>query len=126
MTRETLELYGPWFKHPDGRFVDASELPKEDGRMARQADYHERHGLMLKEMADLPVPAIELQALAAYDASDRHIPDSDLDDEQPITLLVSTTLGEVRRIRRMHAMIARGAELVAEDERARIAYEDSL
>lgn len=86
----------------------------------------DRHGIMLRQMAELPVTAIERQTLAAYDASDRHIPDSDLDDEQPITLLVSTTLGEVRRIRRTHAMIARGAELVAEDERARIAYEDSL
>lgn len=81
---------------------------------------------MLKEMAALPVPAIEVQTLAAYDASDRHIPDSDLDDEQPITLLVSTTLGEVRRIRRTHAMIARGAELAAEDERARASYEEGL
>ncbi len=26
--REILELHGPWFKHPDGRFVDWSELPK--------------------------------------------------------------------------------------------------
>jgi hypothetical protein len=22
-----LELYGPWFRHPDGRMVDARELP---------------------------------------------------------------------------------------------------
>lgn len=84
------------------------------------------HRGRLKSMAALPVPAIERQTLAAYDASDRHIPDSDLDDEQPITLLVSTTLGEVRRIRRAHAMIAEGARLRAEDDRARIAYEDSL
>lgn len=27
MTREILELYGPWFRHPDGRMVDASEMP---------------------------------------------------------------------------------------------------
>jgi hypothetical protein len=86
----------------------------------------DEHGMTLRRMANLPVPAIEQQALAAYDASDRHIPDSDLDDEQPITLTVRTTLGEVRRIRRTHAMIARGAELVAEDERARITYEDNL
>lgn len=26
--REVLELHGPWFKHPDGRFVDWSELPE--------------------------------------------------------------------------------------------------
>ena len=94
--------------------------------MARQPYHHEQHGLMLKEMADLPIPAIERQALAAYDASDRHIPDSDLDDEQPITLMVSTTLGEVRRIRRTHAMIAEGARLCAEDDRARMEYEDNL
>lgn len=86
----------------------------------------DKHGMELRRMANLPVPAIEQQTLAAYDASDRHIPDSDLDDEQPITLTVRTTLGEVRRIRRTHAMIARGAELVAADERARITYEDNL
>lgn len=86
----------------------------------------ERHRLTLKKMAALPIPAIERQALAAYDASDRHIPDSDLDDEQPITLLVSTMLGEVRRMRRTHAMIARGAEIAAEEDLARMAYEDTL
>ena len=94
--------------------------------MARPADHHEQHGLMLMEMADLPVPAIELQALAAYDAEGRDIPDSDLDDEQPICLMVSTTRGEVRRIRRTHAMIARGKELAAETDRARKEYEDNL
>ena len=26
---EILELHGPWFHHPDGRWVDYSELPKE-------------------------------------------------------------------------------------------------
>src|SRR5215813_11567180 len=26
---EKLDLYGPWFRHPDGRMVDASQLPKE-------------------------------------------------------------------------------------------------
>jgi hypothetical protein len=85
-----------------------------------------RHMIRLRKMATLPIPAIELQTLAAYDASDRHIPDSDLDDEQPITLTVSTTLGEVRRMRRTHAMIAEGKRLRDADERARIAYEDSL
>lgn len=74
----------------------------------------------------LPVPAIEKQALAAYDASDRHIPDSDLDDEQPITLEVRTTLGEVRRIRRTHAMIAHGSRLAAERDEAIRQYEDNL
>jgi hypothetical protein len=27
--REALVLYGPWFRHPDGRMVDARDLPKE-------------------------------------------------------------------------------------------------
>ncbi len=84
------------------------------------------HRKKLEKMAALPIPAIERQALAAFDASDRHIPDSDLDDEQPITLHVRTTLGEVRRIRRTHAMIERGAELAAERQRAETAYENSL
>lgn len=44
---------------------------------------------------------IERQTLAAYAAVDRHIPDSDLDDEQPLQLLVRTTLGEIRRIKRL-------------------------
>lgn len=77
-------------------------------------------------MDNLPIPAIEKQVLAAYDASDRHIPDSDLDDEQPITLEVRTTLGEVRRMRRTHAMIAQGARLRAERDEAERQYEDSL
>lgn len=55
------------------------------------------------------ITAIERQTLAAYEAADRHIPDSDLDDEQPITLSVRTTLGEVRRIRRCQADRERGA-----------------
>lgn len=38
--------------------------------------------------------------LASYDSTDRHIPDSDLDDEQPLTLDVRLTLGDVRRLRR--------------------------
>ena len=25
--REILELHGPWFQHPDGRFVDKRDLP---------------------------------------------------------------------------------------------------
>lgn len=75
---------------------------------------------------ELPIPDIEKQILSAYDAEDRHIPDSDLDNEQPITLIVRTTLGEVRRIRRHHAMIETGARLAAEEELARIAYENSL
>ena len=74
----------------------------------------------------LPIPEIEKQVLAAYAAEDRDIPDSDLDNEQPICLMVRTTLGEVRRIRRHHAMIEDGARRAAEEDRARIAYEDSL
>lgn len=30
MAREILELHGPWFRHPDGRFVDAKDLPKKE------------------------------------------------------------------------------------------------
>jgi hypothetical protein len=33
--REVLELHGPWFKHPDGRFVDWSELPENERRRLR-------------------------------------------------------------------------------------------
>jgi hypothetical protein len=69
---------------------------------------------------------IEKQALAAYDADDRHIPDSDLDNEQPITLYVRTTVGEIRRIRRFAADLALGARAAAKREEAQRAYEDSL
>lgn len=51
--------------------------------------------------------AIERQALAAYKAMDRDIPDSDLDDEQPLAILVRTTLGEIRRIQRLGFVAAR-------------------
>lgn len=44
---------------------------------------------------------IERQVLAAYKAMNRDIPDSDLDDEQPLTISVRTTLGEIRRIQRL-------------------------
>jgi hypothetical protein len=27
---EILELHGPWFLHPDGRWVDAKDLPCKD------------------------------------------------------------------------------------------------
>ncbi len=30
MESEILELYGPWFRHPDGRWVDAKDLPSEE------------------------------------------------------------------------------------------------
>jgi hypothetical protein len=36
--REVLELHGPWFKHPDGRFVDWSELPENEQRRLRGAE----------------------------------------------------------------------------------------
>lgn len=39
--------------------------------------------------------------MASYNATDRHIPDSDLDDEQPLTLDVRLTLGDIRSIRRV-------------------------
>lgn len=35
MEREILELYGPWWRHPDGRFVDWSELPEEEKERLR-------------------------------------------------------------------------------------------
>lgn len=98
------------------------ECAVEEGWAIVPDPHHER----LKAMAALPVPVIEHQTLAAYDASDRHIPDSDLDDEQPITLEIRTTLGEVRRIRRTHAMIEHGARLAVEREVAIRDYEDSL
>lgn len=66
------------------------------------------------------------QVLASYNASDRHIPDSDLDNEQPITLHVRTTLGDIRSARSLLAMIARGAEASKADAAAREAYDASL
>ena len=33
---EVLELHGPWFKHPDGRFVDWSELPESEKARLRK------------------------------------------------------------------------------------------
>jgi hypothetical protein len=63
--------------------------------------------------------AIHRQVIAAYEAGDRDIPDSDLDDEQPITLLVRTTLGEVRRIRRLGLMLDRGARASEREDIAR-------
>lgn len=41
-------------------------------------------------------------ALIAYADAKREIPDSDLDNEQPITLTIRTTLGEIRRLQRIH------------------------
>lgn len=45
---------------------------------------------------------IDRAALIAYADAKREIPDSDLDNEQPITLIIRTTLGEIRRLRRVH------------------------
>lgn len=64
--------------------------------------------------------------LVAYDASDRDIPDSDLDDEQPLSLYVRLTLGDIRALRRALAMIDRGGELVAADLKRRAEYDASL
>lgn len=69
---------------------------------------------------------IDVQVLAAYDASDRHIPDSDLDDEQPITLMVRTTLGEVRRIRRLAYVLRNAAKASAAENDARAKYDETL
>lgn len=40
------------------------------------------------------------KVLAAYEAQRDQITDPDLDDEQPITLNVSLTLGDIRKMRR--------------------------
>lgn len=69
---------------------------------------------------------LEKQLLAAYDASDRNIPDSDLDDEQPISITIRTTLGDVRSARRRIAMVERGAKLVEADLKARDEYDANL
>jgi len=61
--------------------------------------------------------------LKAYDATDRHISDSDLDDEQTLTLDVRMTLGDIRRIRRTLAMIKRGAERAAKIEKEAQAHD---
>lgn len=41
--------------------------------------------------------------VAAFEAQRDPIADSDLDDEQPVTISVSLTLGEWRKFRRMQA-----------------------
>jgi hypothetical protein len=66
------------------------------------------------------------QVMIAYEAADRHIPDSDLDDEQPLTLDVRLTLGDIRRVRRWLADVERGGQLAAEREKAIREHEDSL
>jgi hypothetical protein len=60
--------------------------------------------------------AIHRQVIAAYEAADRSIPDSDLDDEQPVSLIVRTTLGEIRRIRRLGSTLERGARAQERDD----------
>ena len=64
--------------------------------------------------------------VAAYDATDRHIPDSDLDNEQPLTVDVRLTLGDIRRARRWLADIATGARLAEQREKALREYDASL
>lgn len=64
--------------------------------------------------------------LDAYKAAERDIPDSDLDDEQPISLLVRMTLGELREIRRAVAARDRGATGVAADLKAREEYDAGI
>lgn len=78
---------------------------------------------ILKKTAD---QVLADQVLAAYDATDRHIGDSDLDDEQPVSLHVRTTLGDIRFFRRVLAMQKRGAELAAAEKKAREDYDASL
>lgn len=43
---------------------------------------------------------IEEIILNAYDKADRAIGDSDLDDEQPLSLNIRLTLGDIRSLRR--------------------------
>lgn len=66
---------------------------------------------------------IERQTLAAYEATHRRIPDSDLDDEQPLTLSVATTLGEVRRIRRLAGVLERAARATERQDALRTQQE---
>lgn len=47
-----------------------------------------------------PLTEIEIAVLTAYREADRHISDSDLDDEQPLGLTIRTTLGVIRKLRR--------------------------
>lgn len=64
--------------------------------------------------------------LAVYDSTDRHISDSDLDNEQPISLHVRMKLGDIRKLRASIAMIDRGAELVADDMKRRREYDETI
>lgn len=64
--------------------------------------------------------------LACYDSTDRHIPDSDLDNEQPISLNVRMKLGDIRKLRAAIATIDRGAELMAADMKRRREYDETL
>ncbi len=41
---------------------------------------------------------IERTVLRAYETDREPIGDSDLDDDQPVTLLIRTTLGDLRRL----------------------------
>jgi hypothetical protein len=61
-----------------------------------------------REACALKTRVLAQKVMAAYNAADRHIPDSDLDDEQPLTLDVHLTLGDIRRTRRALAEIERG------------------
>lgn len=67
----------------------------------------------------MPMMRAEQLILDAYRLADRDIPDSDLDDEQPISLNVRMTLGDVRRIRSNVAMRERGRVGVEADLAAR-------
>lgn len=72
------------------------------------------------------ITEIERQTLAAYEAIERHLPDSDLDDAQPLTLLVKTTLKEVRRIYRAKSERERGERGVERDLLEREEYDANL
>lgn len=66
---------------------------------------------------------VERQVLITYLDSRDHIADSDLDNEQTITLHVTTTLGDMRKLHRAHLRAAEALEpendLSAESKRLR-------
>ena len=54
---------------------------------------------------------IEEIILNAYDKADRAIGDSDLDDEQPLSLNIRLTLGDIRSLRRWRSWLVGGENL---------------
>jgi hypothetical protein len=69
---------------------------------------------------------IARMVLVCYDSTDRHIGDSDLDNDQPIALTFRCKLGDIRKLRRSIAMIDRSAEQLAADLKVRREYNNKL